>query len=253
MSEKGYLFELFTSIQGEGFWTGRMHHFVRLAGCGVGCAYCDTLAARDRVSRFEDPFSKPIAWLDNPVDAAKATELVKKLEQNLPGAQALAVTGGEPLEQVEFLEGFLPLVKREVLHDRPVLLETAGLHVEAMERIRDVVDMVSMDIKLPSTSGMSDLEVRHRAFLEKLSSRRFYVKAVVTPETPIDEIRDAARWVADRDGTIPFFLQPESKKGMPAIGNAPVLSWLTPCWKAAKEFLKDVRIQPQLHKLLNVR
>lgn len=30
------------TIQGEGFWTGALVDFVRLAGCPVGCPWCDT-------------------------------------------------------------------------------------------------------------------------------------------------------------------------------------------------------------------
>ncbi|MGB3298325.1 MAG: 7-carboxy-7-deazaguanine synthase QueE [Phormidesmis sp.] len=34
--------ETFHSIQGEGFWTGASAFFMRLAGCDVGCSWCDT-------------------------------------------------------------------------------------------------------------------------------------------------------------------------------------------------------------------
>lgn len=34
--------ETFHSVQGEGFWTGASAFFIRLAGCDVGCPWCDT-------------------------------------------------------------------------------------------------------------------------------------------------------------------------------------------------------------------
>lgn len=34
--------ETFHSVQGEGIWTGTNAFFVRLAGCDVGCPWCDT-------------------------------------------------------------------------------------------------------------------------------------------------------------------------------------------------------------------
>ncbi|MEM6451422.1 MAG: 7-carboxy-7-deazaguanine synthase QueE [Cyanobacteria bacterium P01_D01_bin.105] len=34
--------ETFHSIQGEGVWMGRSAFFIRLAGCDVGCPWCDT-------------------------------------------------------------------------------------------------------------------------------------------------------------------------------------------------------------------
>jgi len=34
--------EIFTSIQGEGFWTGLPVTFIRFAGCNLSCSFCDT-------------------------------------------------------------------------------------------------------------------------------------------------------------------------------------------------------------------
>ena len=34
--------EIFTSVQGEGMWTGMPATFIRLQGCTVGCPWCDT-------------------------------------------------------------------------------------------------------------------------------------------------------------------------------------------------------------------
>ena len=49
--------EIFQSIQGEGYFTGVPAIFVRLQGCPVGCAWCDTqhtweLAADKQVARI---------------------------------------------------------------------------------------------------------------------------------------------------------------------------------------------------------
>lgn len=35
------IMESFLTLQGEGFWQGRKAHFVRTAGCDVGCVWCD--------------------------------------------------------------------------------------------------------------------------------------------------------------------------------------------------------------------
>ena len=34
--------EVFHSLQGEGIHCGRSAFFIRLAGCTVGCSWCDT-------------------------------------------------------------------------------------------------------------------------------------------------------------------------------------------------------------------
>jgi len=36
------LVEQFHSLQGEGYHAGKSAFFVRLAGCKVGCSWCDT-------------------------------------------------------------------------------------------------------------------------------------------------------------------------------------------------------------------
>ena len=42
---KTRIFEIFTSVEGEGILYGTKTLFVRLAGCPYSCFYCDTLDA----------------------------------------------------------------------------------------------------------------------------------------------------------------------------------------------------------------
>lgn len=242
---EGYLYELFTSIQGEGLWSGRLHHFIRMAGCGIGCLYCDTVPARERGGRF---LVEEETGGENPVSPAGAVDLVASLDTRRPEASALAVTGGEPLEQVGFLASFLPLVRSRILDGRPVLLETAGLHAEAMARIAPQVDLVSMDIKLPSLSGVEDAWPRHERFLETLEGTRFYVKVVVNEEVRPAEVETAAKAVARVDRSAPFFLQPETREGKIRGGR-----YLLDLHRAARERLDEVSVQPQAHRLLDLR
>jgi len=41
------IMEYFYTIQGEGFQSGRAAYFIRLAGCDVGCAWCDVKESWD--------------------------------------------------------------------------------------------------------------------------------------------------------------------------------------------------------------
>jgi len=71
--------ELFYSLQGEGYHQGKAAFFIRLAGCDVGCVWCD-------VKDSWDASKHPVLSVEDIVAAAAAH----------PSRIAI-VTGGEPL------------------------------------------------------------------------------------------------------------------------------------------------------------
>ena len=71
--------EAFYTIQGEGFHQGRAAYFIRLAGCNVGCFWCD-------VKESWDADNHPKIAIDEIVEQASKE----------PGRLAV-ITGGEPL------------------------------------------------------------------------------------------------------------------------------------------------------------
>ncbi len=71
--------ELFYSLQGEGYHQGKAAFFIRLAGCDVGCVWCD-------VKDSWDASKHPVLSVEEIVAAATAH----------PSRIAI-VTGGEPL------------------------------------------------------------------------------------------------------------------------------------------------------------
>lgn len=96
--------ETFVSIQGESTFAGRPCFFIRLTGCNLRCAYCDTTYA------FSGGTPRTIPQL---VEAFRAS-----------GVALVEVTGGEPLIQ----DGTPDLLKalQTALPDAVVLLETNG-------------------------------------------------------------------------------------------------------------------------------
>jgi pyruvate-formate lyase-activating enzyme len=138
-------------------------------------------------------------------------------------------------------------VKREVLRDRPLLLETNGLHGEAMARLKPAVDRVCMDVKLPSTSGLSHTLDEHERFLQVLAGTEYCVKMVVGEDTPPEEVAQACTMIARVDRRAPLILQPVIRRGKIVSGQA-----LLALWAEARRVLDSVRILPQVHKILDV-
>ncbi len=71
--------EMFYTLQGEGYHQGKAAYFIRLAGCDVGCVWCD-------VKESWDASKHPVFSVDEIVASALAHP-----------ARLAIITGGEPL------------------------------------------------------------------------------------------------------------------------------------------------------------
>ncbi len=240
----GYIQEIFHSIQGEGLWAGRMQYFVRLRGCSIGCRFCDTPGAFFSHSDVQRDLGSTL--YNEPLPVSTVVQILEKEMKRRPGAHSFAITGGEPLEQVDFVESLVTVLK-EAYPQWPILLETAGLHWKALQRVINQVDLISMDFKLPSTSGLHGIRFEHERFLDALKGYRFYVKLIVDTRTPHREALEAARAVAAVDPDAPLFLQPVTREGR-IWGGA----YLLDLWGAVREVHRDVRVLPQIHKSLSL-
>ena len=100
--------ETFHSLQGEGHHAGRSAFFIRLAGCSVGCAWCDTKHSWPSQAHPEQPID---ALASAAQSAAEA------------GASFIVITGGEPLHH-----DLKPLTEAlDEQCDLPLHLETSGV------------------------------------------------------------------------------------------------------------------------------
>lgn len=72
------IMEHFFTIQGEGYYSGRAAYFVRLAGCDIGCVWCD-------VKESWDATNHPIL---------KIEEIIQIINNH--SAKFVVITGGEP-------------------------------------------------------------------------------------------------------------------------------------------------------------
>lgn len=244
--------EIFASIQGEGVHIGERHIFVRFQGCDLSCCFCDTLASTINVdnsvgqtycsAQISREISGDREQIPNPVSRSRLTEICSSLVVPGPGRPILSLTGGEPLLQHEFLAHWLPHAKK----DFRIYLETNGVQTDALIKIRKSVDIVCMDFKLPSATGLRAFWEEHERFLHAAAESDVFVKAVVTRVTRREDLLISARIIADINKSIPFVLQP-------AVGSLkPDPSKLMDFQDAALEIIEDVRVIPQAHKILDV-
>lgn len=237
---KGRIIEIFSSIQGEGLWVGRPQVFVRFHGCKLKCNYCDTPLTHQSIvkARVEHPpYSRQFEVF--PLEFS-APELDAQIERF--GIRSLALTGGEPLEQAPFIRHWL----QNSAYHYEVLLETNGVETEGLSQVLDFVSLISLDIKLPSSSGEKPLWDTHARFLEVAREKSHYAK-VVFDETMTGEEMAALAALLEKFPKLEMIFQPVSplqKRDMKKV--------LSLFESMAQKFPDRVRLIPQVHKFLSV-
>ena len=106
--------ESFYTIQGEGYHQGKAAYFIRLAGCDVGCVWCD-------VKDSWDASKHPLISVEKIVEKAQeatSNKFKAKSKKNI-----VVVTGGEPL-----MHSLTPLTKALRAAGFETNIETSGAH-----------------------------------------------------------------------------------------------------------------------------
>lgn len=223
MQNKVQIKEIFESIQGEGPYVGYNQLFIRFSKCNLNCRYCDT----DFKSNLKEYSSKELA------------DIVNKFEN----IHSVSLTGGEPLLEIGFLQEFLPLT------DKKIYLETNGTLYQNLEKIVNFIDIISMDIKLNSSSGNGDLFDLHNRFIEiaQKAEKEIFIKVVFDEKITDEEISKTVK-SAGKYG-IQIILQPKTDGECLKL-NREITE------KIYNKFLllyKNVRLIPQTHKFLNIK
>jgi organic radical activating enzyme len=249
------LFEIFSSVQGEGPTVGASTLFVRFGGCDLRCRWCDSphtwrpaQECRIQVARG----SREMRTVPNPV----ALDLVVQAARDLEAASHrwASLTGGEPLLQPEAVAAAAAALR--ALGPR-IHLETHGLEAEALRAVLPHLDLVSMDWKLasdvrraeasPESSG-AGFDVAHEAFLAVArSAPAVVVKIVVTTASRDEEVEAAARAVARTAPGATLVLQPVTPAG--PVRERPCAERLLSLAARAEALLADVRVIPQTHPI----
>lgn len=226
------IIEVFSSIQGEGELIGKRQIFIRFAGCNINCKYCDTQESLSDVVGDEYSYD----MLNDKIESLMSTDF-----------HSLEITGGEPLLSYEYIGEFLRK------YPYKAMLETNATLPENMRKISDVIDLVSMDIKLPEHFSCEDEwksvyanELKTIDVLEE-ENVNYYIKIVVSPTTPLDiirKVRDDIKMHLKCDVNI--IIQPVSPMSLwTSKDNLFRISELM-----GVEF--NVSIIPQIHKYLDV-
>ena len=227
---KAKIFELFPSLQGEGKYIGVRQVFVRFFECHMHCVWCDTPDTIGDGRRDYKEYS--------------LEELVAAIRPLIAGSHSVSLTGGEPLLQADFIKDFIPLFKKSGLK---IYLETSGVLYKELDKIIDQVDIIAMDMKLPSSTEARNFWREHEEFLKRARKKDLFIKTVISGQTTRDDLQKAVELVARYDPEIIFYLQPnhfESSNGI--LGKCLLFQ------QYCSQYLREVRVVPQIHKLMNL-
>ncbi len=212
--------EIFESIQGEGILIGTKQVFVRFANCNLNCNYCDTDFSNENCMELNEE------------------ELFDKIKKF--NSESVALTGGEPLLSSDFIRSFLLKYKKYL--NKEFLLETNGTMYEKLSEVIDLIDIVSMDIKLKSATCEENLFDINDKFLN-LAKGKVFIKVVFNSDIQDSEIEQVSSLALKYSS--PLVLQPVS----PIDTSIPFIEIYDKFYSK----YSDVRLIPQIHPFLKVR
>jgi 7-carboxy-7-deazaguanine synthase len=199
--------EIFASLQGEGPSTGRACVFLRLAGCNLACAWCDTEYSWD-FRRFDA--ARETRAMTVEVVAARLAEVSRSL---------LVVTGGEPLLQAPALATLFAALPPEM----EIEVETNGTRAPGAALLARVTRW-NLSPKLASSGEPLAERLREDVLGALAGDERAWLKLVVSDEADLAEAEAlVARlgWRGDR-----VLLMPQARdrlalaERLPWVGDA---------------------------------
>ncbi len=155
--------EIFFSIQGESSLVGRPSAFIRLTGCDLRCAWCDSTYT---------------------FTGGEWRSLESIFEQVCrPGVDLVCVTGGEPLLQ----KNVHPLMEGLLERGLEVSLETGGHRdISGVDpRVRRIVDL-----KAPGSGEVAKIRWENLEHLSELDELKFVLADRADYEWARDQIRE---------------------------------------------------------------
>ncbi|MCY3975898.1 MAG: 7-carboxy-7-deazaguanine synthase QueE [Thaumarchaeota archaeon] len=232
------LFEIFTSLEGEGILYGTKTLFVRLAGCPFSCFYCDTMPALPSDSGIEYGIEEARKLIDS------------KLEHN---TYKVNFTGGEPLMQHEAV---IELAKHIQLKQIPTYLESSCFDFSKFVQLIPYMNYIKIEFKTQDSQFVNQKNYVHILQNELMCLKTSidknkcpYIKILITSKTCKSEFTKLLRSIFNINGInniSGFVLQPVHGTGKPKLEK------LLKFYDLVYAYYKEVRIIPQLHKFMDV-
>ena len=230
------LFEIFTSVEGEGILYGTKTLFVRLAGCPFTCFYCDTKESLPLDSGEEYTIDE-------------ANELIDSNLQNQ--TYKVNFTGGDPLIQHQAVAQLAKHIQNKKI---PTYLESSCFDIDRFNHVLPFIDIVKIEFKTKD-SDFVDSEHYEKLIGHTMkclqssvkSKKTTYVKIVVSSKTQLNEFKKLVDDIfsnISKENIHGFVIQPTY--GI----SEPPLDLLLNLYDIVFPHYIDVKVVPQLHKFI---
>ncbi len=233
---KARIFELFTSVEGEGILYGTKTLFVRLAGCPFTCFYCDTKDALPMDSGIEYSIDEACNLIE------------KNLKEN---TYKVNFTGGDPLMQHEAVAHMAKFIQSKNI---PTYLESACFDSKRFNQVLPYIDFIKIEFKTRDSKFVDDAHypdlIKNAMECLRLavsSGKKTYIKIVVSENTSqesFENLVDQIFTLVSKNQLSGFIIQP-------TFGvKEPSLEKLLGLYDVVYPHYGEVRIVPQLQKIM---
>ncbi|MBA3750257.1 MAG: 7-carboxy-7-deazaguanine synthase QueE [Nitrosopumilus sp.] len=232
--------EIFVSIEGEGIFAGTKTLFIRFSGCHLKCHWCDT--------KYSLSFNS-----GNSYTIEDAKSLICQYIQ--PNIYKVNFTGGEPLLQSKSLISLANFVKSKLY--LKTYLESSCFDWQRFKYVLPYIDICKIEFKISDSKvvkpelydNLLDNELKCLDLSLNSVGKVPFIKIVFTNSTTVNEIQNLLLKIFDRpniNNLKGFTLQPSYQFDTPNPEK------ILKIYDEVCNFYKDVRVIPQMHKLLDM-
>lgn len=214
--------DIFYGFQGEGELIGYPQIFIRFYGCNVPCDCC-------KDPNFD---RKKHTYTVDQVMAELAPLVLKR-------PHSIAITGGEPLLQVDALKYLLPRLPI------PAYLDTNGTLPSHLSEVVEWFEYFSVDYKPGFDREFADVMTL------LTGQKNVVVKWGLTKGFPVLDLKKMVATVATVAPDVPFIIQPDMPVG--GVKDKSLAEDIERAYNFAHQKLANVRVIPHAHKRVRLK